>query len=289
MTATLPASTTAPVTRASHRPRLALPGWTQHLHLLSTALLITAVIALAVIAFQSDRVGNGGGSQLNGAVPVATVPDDAESSSIPEPTRAECSVTPLTRDEVIQHFTESNTATAPDVVLYEQPIEPTAEQSRAIMGTFRAWQACQGTGAELRFQTPWYTANGLGLVFHDADGRDIRPLSDPEIARATDAWLTDLATPAAQLGTPVPEATQPEIVPVPADATPVTRASGSRNVATIFAEDIVITGPDRATATAYFVDTTTRQIVPDGPALQFDFVNVDGQWLIDGYREGGRG
>jgi hypothetical protein len=95
--------------------------------------------------------------------------------------------------------------------------------------------------------------------------------------------------PAGQAGTPPPAPTEPALVTIPAGATPAARPPAGRSFATIFAEDIVITGPNRATATAYFVNTETQEVVPDTPDLHFEFVRIDGQWLIDSYREGGLG
>jgi hypothetical protein len=54
---------------------------------------------------------------------------------------------------------------------------------------------------------------------------------------------------------------------------------------TIVAEDIVIIGPDTASARAYFVVPETREVMATTP-LTFGFVNVDGEWIIDSYREG---
>jgi hypothetical protein len=291
MSMTLPASTTPPVTRSRRRHAPALPGWRQHLHLLSTALVFAAVIALAVIAFTAGRPGDGDdGSRLNGVVPATAVPDDAESSSIPEPTAEECTVDPMTRDDVIRHLTASNTATAPDIRLYEQPIQPSDEEALAIMQTFREWQACQGQPHRLRLQTPWFTLNHDATVFSDSQGNDIRPVSDEAIAEAADAHMAgDIYLPAGQPGTPPPTPTEPAIVTIPPGATPASRPPEGRSFPTIFAEDIVITGPDRATATAYLANTETQEVVPDTPDLHFEFVRVDGAWLIDGYREGGLG
>lgn len=291
MTTTLPVSTITPMPRSSRRPGSTLPNWTQHLHLLSTVLMFGAVIALAVIAAASYQAGDGDdGTRLNGAVPVATVPGDDEPSSIPEPTAEECTVDPMTRDDVIQHLTESNTAATPDVSLYEPFVQPSDEEAQGIMQTFREWQACQGQPSRLRLQTPWFTLNHDSTVFRDAEGNDLRPVSDEAIAEAADAHMaSDVYVPEGQPGTPPPAPAEQDTVPIPAGATPAARPPEGRSFPTIFAEDIVITGPDRATATAYFVNTETREVVPDTPDLHFEFVRIDGQWFIDGYREGGLG
>ncbi len=87
----------------------------------------------------------------NALVPVATVPADLETSSIPYPTADECVVEPMTREEVIEHFQMANMATAPESAHYERPIEPSDEDAAAIMRTFREWQACGLNGRALAY------------------------------------------------------------------------------------------------------------------------------------------
>lgn len=83
MNATLPVSSVLPTPQRKRNRTKAMPAWTQHLHLLSTGLLIVAVVALSFAAFGSGRLGGGGtgssgdggdGLGLFGAVPVATAP-----------------------------------------------------------------------------------------------------------------------------------------------------------------------------------------------------------------------
>ena len=81
------------------------------------------------------------------------------------------------------------------------------------------------------------------------------------------------------------EEATPSGVPIPANATPIA-FEGGHSFPTIFAEDIVITGPDTAYAPVYFVNERTGEVSPDGPKITYGFVRVDGQWLIDSYREG---
>ena len=90
-------------------------------------------------------------------------------------------------------------------------------------------------------------------------------------------------------GTPPPDPTLPAPLPIPDGATPVTRGVGTgRAFPTIFAGDIVVTGPDTARAHAFWVDEVTREVLPQDP-LVVEFVRVDGRWLLDSYREVQRG
>ncbi len=298
---TLPASgATAAPPRAS-RHRRSLPRWTEHLHLASTVLLIATVAALAVAVFGANGIGRNGGNgegEPNGnlaAVPIATVEPGAESSSIPVPGAAECTIE-VARDEVVADIQAANIATPQQYERYEQAIEPSAEDAQAIMATFREWQAC-GVGGlnvalKMQLQTPWFTANSLPVFYNYQTGSIERPISEEKIQEYADILLGDDHAAIAQVtpvyATPPSEAATPSGVPIPANATPIT-FEGGRSFPTIFAEDIVITGPDTAYAKAYFVDETTGEVNPDATPLRFGFVKVDGQWLIDSYREGGLG
>ncbi len=301
MNTTLPTSgTVAGPTRTNQRKRrdITLPTWTRHLHMVSTVLLIAAVAALSFVAFGPNGIGNGDGNGTGdgpgqfAAVPVATVPDDAETSSIPYPSFDECEVEPMTRDEIIQHLNEANVATMPDHPKYEVGIEPSVQEAEAIMHVFRQDQACgqRGGGFQytMQFQSPWYIAN-MTPIFRTPDGGNLRPVSDEVIEDYADVLVTDHeeATPMATIGTPPPMPTQPARLPIPDDGTPVVHEGGGGSP-TIAPEDIVITGPDTAIARAYFVNETTREVSVSTP-LTYGFVNVDGQWLFDSYSEGSRG
>lgn len=83
MNATLPVSSTGSTSQLTRQGKRRLHRWTDQLHLLSTGLLIVAVVALSFAAFGSGRLGGGGtgssgdggdGLGLFGAVPVATAP-----------------------------------------------------------------------------------------------------------------------------------------------------------------------------------------------------------------------
>ena len=123
---TLPASGAISAPRQKPRRGRPLPRWTDHLHFVSTALLIVTVIALAVALFGANGIGrNGGNGEPNGnlaAVPLATVEPEAESSSIPVRTAAECTVESMTRDEVLAHLEAANIATAPEFERYERGV-----------------------------------------------------------------------------------------------------------------------------------------------------------------------
>lgn len=303
MNATLPVSgtlSTSPRAARKTRPIITLPTWTHHLHMVSTGLLILAVAALSFAASGPNGIDGGGDSDGSGdgpshfaAVPVATVPDNAVTSSIPYPTADECTVEPMTREELIQHIQEANIATEPEQQLYERAIEPSDEDAEAIMQTFNEWQACgldtptTGFAYNLRLQTPWFSANQLGVFYNYDLGAVQRPISEEKIVEYVDLNLRpeQAATPPVVFGTPphMPEEEMPEMLPIPDDATPVVYEGGGASP-TIFAEDIVITGPNTAMAYAYFVNPETQEVMVTTP-LTFWFENVDGQWKVDFHRE----
>lgn len=201
----------------------------------------------------------------------------------------------MTRDEIIAHIQEANAATEPEYPRYERSIEPSDEDAQAIMHTFREWQACgwdrQGFGFayEMEFETPWFVANNLPL-FYPRDGQSgvERPVSDEKIEAYVDVLLNPepLASPQAAAGTPTsgPGKEQVERLPIPDDAIPVTQQGGGA-FPTIFAEHIEIIGPDTASASVYFINEKTGEVSADAPSITYGFVKVDGQWLIDSYRE----
>jgi hypothetical protein len=301
---TLPASGATAAPHRESRRRRALPRWTGDLHQLSTALLIVTVIALAVALFGANGIGNNGGEgegEPNGnlaAVPLATVEPDAETSSIPYPTGDECTIE-VSRDEIVADIQAANMATQPVHERYEQAIEPSVEDAQAIMQTYREWQACSVGGlnvaAQLELQTPWYTANSLPVFYNYQTGTIERPITEDEIQEYADILMDGndhaaIAQVTAVYATPPPtsEEATPSGVPIPANATPIAFEEG-RSFPTIFAEDIVITGPDTAYAMAYFVNETTGEVNADVSSVRHGFVKVDGKWLIDSYREGNLG
>lgn len=225
--------------------------------------------------------------------PVATVGVDQESSSIPYPTADECTVEPLSRDEVVAHLTLANMATEPEYARYEQTIEPSAEDAAAIMRTFRMSQACHLNDRAFAYgmglETPWYTADQSPLFLING-----RPVSDELIEEFADIAIadggSDILWPPVY-GTPPADGPEgmdatPDMVPIPDGATPVAFPTNSAgNAPTIFAEDIMITGPDTARATVYFVNTETLEVSIHSPNVWYEFVKVDGQWLLDAYHQ----
>lgn len=299
---TLPASGATAVPPTRSRRRRSLPRWTEHLHLVSTALLIATVIALAVALFSANGIGRNRGTgegEPNGnfaAVPLATVEPDTETSSFPYPTFAECTVEPMTRAELITHLEAGNVATSPIYEVYERSIDPSAEDAQAIMQTYREWQACGLVGGgiqyQARFQTPWFTANSAGIFWNYEQSDSDRPVSEADIENYVDLVLNPepVASPRAATGTPSsgPGKEQVQRLPIPAGATPAYFEQGGRAFPTIFAEDIVISGPDTAFAVAYPVDEKTGEVVP-GNSQAYYFKKVNGQWLLDTYAADSRG
>lgn len=332
MDSTLPTSSVLPAPQRKRNRTIAMPAWTQHLHIVSTGLLIVAVVALSFAAFSPNGIGTGNngtgsggagdGPNLNGAVPVATVPDNAVTSTLPYPGPEECTVEPMTRDEVIARLKEANVSVPQRSQLYESWLVPSDQQIKSIIETYNEWRACglDGFGPEyqLRFETPLYTAERTP-VFYSPDGENLRPVPEAEIERWVDRVLNEenSGTPAPTVAsgqsfpsTPIPPGsnemgtpfsidgtetadsplrvlhnTDQERLPIPAGSTPVASGQGGRAFQVILAEDIVITGPDTATATAYFIDEQTREITHATPYV-YTFVYVDGVWKIDSVREG---
>jgi hypothetical protein len=199
---------------------------------------------------------------------------------------------------VVADIQAANMATQQIYERYEQAIEPSAEDAQAIMQTYREWQACSVGGlnvaAQLELQTPWFTANFLPVFYNYQKGIIERPISEDEIQEYADILMNGddhaaiaQVTAVAATPPPMPEEATPSGVPIPANATPITFEGGA-SYPTIFAEDIVITGPDTAYARSYSIDETTGEVTPGTP-ITWGFVKVDGQWLIDTYREGGLG
>jgi hypothetical protein len=217
-----------------------------------------------------------------------------ESSSIPYPNAANCTVTPMTRDEVVAHLEAANIATEPEYQYYERRIVPSEEDALGIMSTFRMYQACYQDGRtpaySYRLETPWFTANSAFVI--PQFGLLERPVSDEQIQELADlafldaderALLYPLATPIQEDQEPPALVASPDVVPLPVGATPVAIASRG-SIPTIFPENIEIVGPDHALATAVFADPETGIIDP-GQVLYYDFVKVDGAWLLAGYEE----
>lgn len=232
--------------------------------------------------------------ESNRIVPQATVSPDDQTSSIPIPTAAECTVEPLTREEVVTQLTLANMATDEQRDFYEQPIEPTEGDATAIMHTYRMWQACGlsdlAFAYSMQFETPWFSADQSPLFLMDG-----RPVSDEMIEDFADIatadggqqvlWPPIYGSPSVYRPEEIRTAT-PDLVPIPEWATPIVFSSDSTpNYATIFAEDIMITGPDTATATVSFVNSGTLEVSIHSPNVSYEFVKVDGQWLLNAYHE----
>ena len=307
-------TTTLPTTR----PRFALPAWTRHLHGVSTGLLIAVIVALSVAAWGLNGIGgNGGGDEPNGnfaAVPGSTGAANIASTPVTNMVGVACTVEPMTRDELIAHFQAANVATEPEYALYEQPREPSPEESEAIVQTYLEWQACvlMGNGGlqAMRFQSPWLTANTSGLFLDPSQSSTHRPISDEAIEAFVDGLFDEpIPTPEvagqseiqpyptasagdsaassgagyAQAGN-LPGHPTPALAPASSDGTPGVSVRWSPMDPIISAEDIVITGPDTARVPGYTVDQRTGNVV-QATKVTYTFVEVDGQWLLDSYTD----
>ncbi|MGC4190894.1 MAG: hypothetical protein QM589_06995 [Thermomicrobiales bacterium] len=251
----------------------------------------------------------------NGLAASGTPTADTVSSSFPYPNGDECTVTPLTQDEARAFFEAVNVATPPPTVRYEHALVPSAEDSAAIMSTFRMWQACTLSMWPMAYSlpliTPWYMARHStwfmdGYVDDPEDAKDKRPVSDrtieyltkistaDETQRATiTAAYSDLFPTPTSSGTPMDGPPTATYVPIPNGATPIASPTtsptrGRSAFPSIFARDITIIGPDRASALVYSVDERSGEIMPITPRVA-EFVKVDGHWLLDDFYEPNRG
>lgn len=284
----------APAPAAQKRPWFNPRAWSGMMPALSTAALIVAVIALIFSAFGPGGVRNGDndGPGHFAAAPVATVSPDDISTTRPYPGPNECTVEPMTREELIEHLKQANTATLQQYPYYEHSIEPTEEQRDAILQTYSAWFACgqdtpdTGPAYQLRLESPWFTGQSLPIFLGFVKQQEQHPISEDELLDYADVLLRTApeATPSTMpvIGTPPAyHIATPEWVPLPPDATPVERVRGG-SFPTLFADDIEITGPQTARAQVVFVDRVTNEVIP-GLAYNVGFVLVDGQWLMDSY------
>ena len=228
-----------------------------------------------------------------------------ESSSIPYPNGANCTINPLTRDEVVLHIQAASTATEQTYPAYEQAIVPSDEDSQAIMDTFRMWQACQLNGRayaySMSLETVWFTSTSSPFFYSPGwnqpgetiDERierfaDIAILDEDELdllyppstptQQELDAYATEGAIEAATY--------QARVVPLPEGATPIAFPTGGGFMPTIFPSDIQIGGPDVAFVTAVLVKQDTGEISTGGN-ISMRFVRIDGVWLIDRYEFSG--
>ena len=272
----------------------------------ATMFLVAAVVLAVTLGFgryagnlggggPSDPVGTSipfagigapGGDSSNSLAPMATPGPNDMSSSFPYPTRDECVVTPMTRDEVVQHLEEANVAKSPRLPLYEQQIEPTDADALAIMQVFRGWQACGGEryAQQMKFESPWFTAklSGLFLMFgRPASVDEIQDWAD--IAIVEDGFSLAYGTPATENDEPAFTLTRSSTrLPLPVGATPT--EYGGSSLQTIFADDIEMLGPDYARALATWVDQETGEVQLT-PQIMYEFVRVDGKWLLSKYDE----
>jgi len=249
----------------------------------------TTELPAATLPF--DGGGSDGDGGMNSLAPIATATSGEESSSFPFPNADECVVDPMTQEEALQHLQAANVATEPELSIYEQGVEPSAADQQAIMQLFREWQACDQRGPSvahmLQFETPWFTANQFPLFLKDG-----RPFSDQQLEEAAELATTldrpDLAIYGLELhDEPMDKGTPPDFVPLPDGATPADSGGGGGYYQTIFADDIVIAGPDYAIARATWVNVKGE--IGLFHQITWEFVKVDGEWKINAFHEPGGG
>lgn len=246
----------------------------------AAVVLLTLLASLGFFRAIAPSGGDGDGDGFYGAVPVATVPEDAVTSSIPYPTADECTATPRTREEVVEilrtpplNWHEIRHLSAPD--------RATADD---VMATFRHWQACKIKGLYYEFSAELMTEDAVRFAVYGppfSGSRYQDPPPEPLSREAIEGFLDFRAGKILGLsasGTPIPAPS-----PVPPSTEPVL----SGQVPTIFPEDltvatvrpVVVPGSDLVHAEAYIVDLETNEIVVRDPENVL-FAKNDGRWQI---------
>lgn len=310
-TRTRPVSTAFLPSEAETRRSLPLPS-ARVFQVASTSLLIAVIVALALAAWGLNGLGGNGGDAPNGNFAAVTGSPVADNSLV------ECTVEPMTREEMVRHLQAANVATEPNHELYEQPREPSEAEADAIVQTYREWQACNHKRAtySFKFQTPWFTATTLMIGMN-------RPVSEADIQTFVDGFFggehparpnTSGPTPTPDAGrqmeiqpyptvsasgslTPTPGSGQGGMLPwyptpalMPAATQGSTPAPSGQSVQSesanlvISADDIVLTGPDTASVTTRYIDQRTGDDL-SLPPVTYTLVKIDGQWLLDRYIE----
>lgn len=308
---------TPPTPRSRQAPRRMARSWQVGINASLAAILILG-LGIGIwrqfgpstpLPWQDGSPGN-----PNALIPAGTsvATDTTTSSSFPYPNGDECTVTPFTKDEARMFFETANVATPPPNERYERAITPATEDSAAIMSTFRMWQACTLSMWPMAYSlpliTPWYFAQSSPWFresYADVpdDARDKRPVSDRTIDFLTSiavvgetesstiaATYADLFPTPTTYGTPMTGQPDVTYVPFPESATPIASPEirQGRSFPSIFAKDITIIGPDRASALVYAVNEFTGEVMPTTP-WQAEFIKVDGHWLLNDYHEVSRG
>ncbi len=287
---TLPRATRQPTTRPPSLRRL----WTHSsraAQVASTAavVLLTLLASLGVFRAFDPSGGDGDGEGFYRAVPVATVPDDAVTSSIPYPTTAECTATPRTREEMAALLRTPPSETGWDTNVFSKtPNQATADE---ILAIYRHLQACTLISPYHRYSAELMTDEGIRFEVYNGPFDTLpQPLEEAEIEQAL-ALFDEAATYNATLGNMV-QVTN-------ALGTPIAAAQFDKYpVPTIFPEDLYIAdielsspaspspnpgSPTEIRAHAYRVEPTTREVLLL-PPLTIIFSFEDGRWLVTGQR-----
>jgi hypothetical protein len=288
---TRPRATRPPTTRPSSIRRL----WTRSsraAQVASTAAVVLFTLLASLGVFRAFDPSGGDGDKFYGAVPVATVPDDAVTSSIPYPTAAECTATPRTREEVAAIL--RTPPADPTWGGYEPGDTPDKATADEVLATYRHWQACALKGSYYEFSAELMTDEAVRHQFYGNPNlsygspdfaKEFEPLSDAAIDELLDVFDREMAVDAA---TPS------------SAATPFPDVEGA--ILTMFPEDMNVGSPysplpagqiqipgtpipgspqQYIHARAYWVEDGTREIQILAPT-RVVFANADGQWLVAG-------
>jgi len=239
--------------------------------------LLTLLASLGVFRAFDPSGGNGDRERFIGAVPLATLPDDAVTSSIPYPTAEECTATPRTREEVA-----SILRTPPDTELSVSP-EPKQAPDQAtaddILATYRQFAACTQKGFYHMLSADLVTEDNVFYLVYFGPFFGSMPAaeSDAEIEWTLNQMEASWSAMIPERGaTPAPS-------PIAGDG------FNFNAVPTIFLEDLTLYGstspnsarPRQVTATAYWVDRETKQVLFYPPRAVL-FYEIDGRWVIAG-------
>lgn len=267
----------------------------------AAVVLLTVLASFGVFrAFDPSGGGSGNGhssgDKTYGAVPIATVPDNAVTSSLPYPTTAECTAKPRTRGEIAAILRTAPSGPDPGrntSVFGDSPDQATVDD---VFATFRHWQACRLIGPYHAYSAELMTEDGIRYeVYGNLVGTHSQPYSEAEIEQA----LTMLDEGAADF-------------PVDGLMRPVTNASGTPTawaqldkfaVQTIFPEDMAFwdwgsalvfdeasalatpnpnpVGRTEIRAYSYMVQPMTREVQISPPQTVF-FALENGRWLVIG-------
>lgn len=251
--------------------------WSQSIQFVSTAALIMCTVAGVYFAASNGGKHNdeGGTSGPYSVIPIATLPANVITSSIPPPAAVECTAAPRSDADLIQILVlpPHPGAAMADTSQLGEPVDPAT--AKDVMHTFRQFQACSQKGMVYRESASIMTEEGVRFDWYGEprSGKTPKPLSVLEITTRLNSLF----------------------VPTPSSS-PIAGPRGQNVVLTIFPEDVRFRSTPADTisssatpnpgkdwvivATAYWVNIDNGQVTFRTPT-EVTFVKVKGQWLIN--------